>query len=185
MPVDDLVTLLPALGVVLPSGSSLQGGTLSADLTAVGPVDKLLINGPVKLVNTKLAGFNMASKLAAIMALGGAQSGPDTAIQNFSSDVHVSPVGVQTQNVNLIVPSLGTVTGSGNVSPQNALDYKMSASLSGSRDPIYVNGWRRRRKLLFRARLQIRVFPDVKGISAARSVTGSAATECRWPECRA
>ncbi len=46
MPVDDLVTLLPALGVVLPSGSSLQGGTLSADLTAVGPVEKLLINGP-------------------------------------------------------------------------------------------------------------------------------------------
>jgi AsmA protein len=132
MPVDDLVTLLPALGVVLPSGSSLQGGTLSADLTAVGPVEKLLINGPVKLVSTKLAGFSMASKLGAILNLGGGgQSSSDTVIQNFSSDVHVAPAGIQTQNVNLVVPSIGTVTGNGTVSPQNALDYKMSASLSG------------------------------------------------------
>ena len=132
MPVDDLVTLLPAMGVVLPSGSSLQGGTLSSDLTVIGPVEKLVINGPVKLVNTKLAGFSMASKLGAILNLGGGgQSGSDTTIQNFSSDVHVSPGGIQTQNVNLVVPRIGTVTGSGTVSPQDALDYKMSAALSG------------------------------------------------------
>jgi AsmA protein len=132
MPVDDLQTLLPALGVTLPSGSSLQGGTLSADLTVDGPVDKMAITGPVKLANTKLAGFDMGSKMAAISALSGAKTGPDTSIQNFSSDVHYSPAGIQTQNVNLVLPALGTVTGSGTVSPQNALDYKMSASLSGS-----------------------------------------------------
>jgi AsmA protein len=132
MPVDDLVTMLPALGVVLPSGSSLQGGTLSADLTVAGPADKLVINGPVKLVNTKLAGFSMASKLGSVLNLGGGgQSGSDTTIENFSSDVHVSPGGIQTQNVNLVVPSIGTVTGDGTVSPQDALDYKMSAKLSG------------------------------------------------------
>jgi AsmA protein len=132
MPVDDLQTLLPALGVTLPSGSSLQGGTLSADFTVDGPVDKMVITGPVKLANTKLAGFDMGSKLAAISALSGAKTGPDTSIQNFSSDVRYSPAGVQTQNINLILPTLGTVTGSGTVSPQNALDYKMTASMSGS-----------------------------------------------------
>jgi len=131
MPVDDLVTLLPPMGVVLPSGSSLKGGTLSADFTIVGPVERLVINGPVKLVNTKLAGFDMGSKLSAISSLGGAKTGSDTTIQNFSSEVHVSPGGIQTQNVNLVVPSIGTVTGNGTISPQNALDYKMSASLSG------------------------------------------------------
>ena len=131
MPVDDLVTMLPPMGVVLPSGSSLKGGTLSADFTIVGPVERLVINGPVKLVNTKLAGFDMGSKLSAISSLGGAKTGSDTAIQNFSSEVHVSPGGIQTQNVNLVVPSIGTVTGNGTISPQNALDYKMSASLSG------------------------------------------------------
>jgi len=131
MPVDDLMTMLPPLGVVLPSGSSLKGGTLSADFTIVGPVERLVINGPVKLVNTKLAGFDMGSKLSAISSLGGAKTGSDTTIQNFSSEVHVSPGGIQTQNVNLVVPSIGTVTGNGTISPQNALDYKMSASLSG------------------------------------------------------
>ena len=132
MPVDDLQTLLPALGVTLPSGSSLQGGTLTADLTINGPVDKMVITGPVKLANTKLAGFDMGSKMSAISALTGAKTGPDTSIQNFSSEVHYSPAGIQTQNINLVLPALGTVTGSGTVSPQNALDYKMTASLNGS-----------------------------------------------------
>jgi AsmA protein len=132
MPVDDLQTLLPALGVVLPSGSKLQGGTLTADLTVNGPVDKLVIVGPVKLANTKLAGFDMGSKLAAISALSGAKTGPDTSIQNFSSEVHYSPSGIQTNNVNLVLPALGTMQGNGTISPQNALEYKMTANFNGS-----------------------------------------------------
>jgi len=132
MPVDDLETMLPPMGVTLPSGSSLQGGTLSSDLTIVGPVNKLLINGPVKLANTKLHGFDMGSKMSAISALSGIKTGQDTTIQNFSSNVHVAPSGIQTENVNLVVPSIGTLTGNGTISPQNALDYKMTASLSGT-----------------------------------------------------
>jgi AsmA protein len=42
MPVDDLVAMLPALGVILPSGSSLKGGTLSTTLAISGPTDKLV-----------------------------------------------------------------------------------------------------------------------------------------------
>ena len=132
MPVDDLETLLPALGVVLPSGSKLQGGTLTADLTVNGPVDKLVIAGPVKLANTKLAGFDMGSKLSAISALSGAKTGPDTSIQNFSSDVHYSPSGIQTNSIDLVLPALGTMQGNGTISPQNALDYKMTANFNGS-----------------------------------------------------
>ena len=132
MPVDDLETLLPALGVTLPSGSSLQGGTLSADLTVNGPVEKLVITGPVKLANTKLHGFDMGSKMSAISMLSGVKTGSDTEIQTFSSNVHVAPAGIQTSNVSLVVPSLGTVTGDGTVSPSNALDYKMKASLNGT-----------------------------------------------------
>ncbi len=132
MPVDDLQTMLPPLGVILPSGSSLQGGTLSSDLNINGPVNRLLITGPVKLANTKLTRFDMGSKLSAISALGGTKTGPDTSIQNFSSNVQVAPSGIQTQNVNLVIPAIGTLTGNGTISPQNALDYKMVASLSGS-----------------------------------------------------
>jgi len=132
MPVEDLQILLPALGVELPKGSSLQGGTLSADLTINGPVNALNIAGPIKLANTKLAGFDMGSKLSAISALGGAKTGPDTSIQNFSSDVRYSPSGIQTQNINLIIPAIGTITGAGTMTPQNALDYHMTAALNGA-----------------------------------------------------
>jgi AsmA protein len=132
MPVDDLVTLLPALGVVLPKGSKLEGGTLSADLTINGPINQMIIAGPVKLVNTKLAGFDMGSKFSSVAALSGAKTGPDTSIQNFSSEVHYSPNGIQTNNVNLVLPALGTMQGGGTVSPQNALDYKMTANFNGS-----------------------------------------------------
>jgi len=132
MPVDDLVAMLPALGVILPSGSTLKGGTLTANFTIVGPVDKLVINGPVKMENTKLAGFDLGSKMSAISALTGAKTGSDTTIQNLSADAHVAPDGISTQNVNLNIPALGVVTGSGTISPQNALNYKMAAKLSGS-----------------------------------------------------
>lgn len=131
MPVDDLQTMLPALGIVLPSGSKLQGGTLSVNVGITGPVDKLVIVGPIRLSQTKLSGFNLASKMSAISALTGTQGGSDTSIQNLSTDARVAPEGVRTQNINLTVPALGTVTGNGTISPAGGLDYKMTASLSG------------------------------------------------------
>ncbi|HYM08209.1 MAG TPA: hypothetical protein VEU11_16785, partial [Terriglobales bacterium] len=131
MPVDDLQTMLPALGIVLPSGSKLEGGTLSVNVGITGPVDKLVIVGPIRLSQTKLAGFNLASKMSSISALTGMQGGSDTSIQNLSTDARVAPEGVRTQNINLTVPALGTVTGDGTISPAGALDYKMRASVSG------------------------------------------------------
>lgn len=132
MPVDDLEPMLPALGVVLPSGSSLKGGALSTTLTIIGPTEKLIITGPIRLADTKLAGFNLGSKLSAISKLtGGAQTGSDTSIQNLSMDARVAPEGIRTDNVSLVVPALGSISGNGTVSPAGALNYKMSASLSG------------------------------------------------------
>jgi AsmA protein len=132
MPVEDLETLLPALAVELPRGSKLEGGTLTADFTINGPVNQLVIAGPVKLANTKLAGFDMGSKFSSVAALSGAKTGPDTSIQNLSTDVHYSTSGIQTSNVDLSIPALGTMKGNGTVSPQNALDYKMTAEFNGA-----------------------------------------------------
>lgn len=132
MPVEDLETLLPAMGVELPKGSKLEGGTLTADFTINGPVNALVIAGPVKLQNTKLAGFDLGSKFSSVAALSGAKTGPDTSIQNLSTDVHYSNSGIQTNNVDLSIPALGTMKGNGTVSPQNALDYKMTAALNGA-----------------------------------------------------
>jgi AsmA protein len=131
MPVDELEAMLPALGVILPSGSSLKGGTLSTTLAISGATDKLVIVGPVKLADTKLAGFNLASKMSAVSALTGAKSDPDTSIQNLSTDARVAPEGTTTNNLNLTIPALGVITGNGSVSPAGALNYKMNANLSG------------------------------------------------------
>jgi AsmA protein len=131
MPVDELQAVLPALGVVLPPGSQLKGGTLSLDLDAVGPVDKLVTAGVVKLTNSQLAGFNLGSKMSAISALSGKQTGNDTSIQNLSSDVRVAPDGTRLEKISLVIPALGTVAGAGTVSPSGALNFSMAANLSG------------------------------------------------------
>ena len=132
MSVDELETMLPAFGVILPSGSQLKGGTLSTDLTIVGPVDKLVVAGPVKLANTKLAGFDLGSKLGSLSTFTGkAVSNPDTSIQNFSLNVRQAPEGTQANNINVNVPAIGVITGAGTVSPAGALAFKMLADLHG------------------------------------------------------
>jgi len=132
MPIEELEAMAPALGIVLPTGSQLKGGTLSANLSLTGPVDKLVIVGPVKLSNTSLVGFNLGSKMGALSSFAGhAVSNPDTSIRNFSLDAHVSPAGTQASNINLDVPAIGVITGAGTVSPAGALNFKMLANLSG------------------------------------------------------
>ncbi len=132
MPVEELEAMLPSLGIVLPSGSQLKGGTVSANLDINGPADKVVIAGPVKLSNTSLVGFNLGSKMGAMSAFAGhAVSNPDTAIRNLSANARVAPSGTQADNINLDVPAIGVITGSGNVSPSGALNFKMLANLSG------------------------------------------------------
>ncbi len=132
MPGDELEAMLPSLGVVLPSGSQLKGGTLSAELGIVGPMDKLVITGPVRLANTKLTGFDLGSKLGALSAFAGkAASNPDTSIQNASLNARVAPEGTKADNINLTVPTVGVITGAGTVSPVGALNFKMLAELKG------------------------------------------------------
>jgi AsmA protein len=133
MPVPDLEGALPAVGVMLPAGSSLQAGSLDLNLGINGPVDKLVIAGTVNLTNGKLAGFNLKQKLGALSSfagLGGGGSGSDTDIQKLSSDIHMDPSGIQATNLILIVPSMGTVTGNGTVGADGKLNCKMSAKLA-------------------------------------------------------
>ena len=134
MSVDELESMLPALGVVLPSGSKLNGGTLSADLAITGPLDKLVISGPVRMSNTKLAGFDMGAKLGALSAFSGkAPSNPDTTIQNASLNARIAPEMTRADAINVTIPSLGVVTGAGTISPNGALDFQMIADLQTGR----------------------------------------------------
>ena len=157
MPVDDLEVMLPAFGVVLPPKSALKGGTFNIDVASSGPIDKLVTTGTIRLENSSLANFDLGSKLAAVSALSGKQTGNDTTIQNFSSDVRVAPEGTQANNINLTVPAIGVLTGTGTVSPANQLAFKMNAAVGGMAVPFAIAG----------TTSDPRFVPDVKGIAAA------------------
>jgi len=134
MPVSDLEGILPAVGVALPSGAKLESGSLDLALSISGPADKLVIAGPVNLANGKLSGFNLTSKLGALgpfAGLGGKGGGSDTDIQKLSADLHQDPSGTQANNLIAVVPSIGTVTGTANVSASGQLNCKMNAKLAG------------------------------------------------------
>ncbi len=134
MSVDELESMLPALGIVLPSGSKLEGGTLSADLAVSGPLNKLVIVGPVRMSNTKLAGFDMGSKLGALSAFSGkSPSSPDTTIQIASLNARIAPEMTRADAINVTIPSLGVLTGAGTISPAGALDFSMVADLQTAR----------------------------------------------------
>jgi len=169
MPVDDLEAMLPAVGVVLPPKSTLKGGDLNTDLSIVGPVDKLVTTGTVRMENSSLANFDLGSKLAAVAALAGKKTGNDTTIQNFSSDVRVAPEGTQANNINLTVPSIGVMTGAGTVSPANELAFKMNANVGGMGIPFTIEGTTSDPKFS----------PDVKGMATGllKGLTGKNANQ--------
>jgi AsmA protein len=127
MPVQELEGLLPALGVVLPAGTSLRGGSASAELSMEGPADRLVTNGSLALNNTKLVGFDLPKKMASIEKFAGIQASPDTEIQVLSANVRSAPEGTSAQNMKFVVPAIGELSGAGTVSPANELNFKMSA----------------------------------------------------------
>ncbi|RSL15676.1 uncharacterized protein involved in outer membrane biogenesis [Edaphobacter aggregans] len=131
VPIDELEAFLPAVGVHLPTGSRLQGGTLTTSLNVTGSSANPIINGPVRLDNTNLAGFNLGSKLSAITALTGAKTGSVTAIRSLSTNIRVANGDVRTDNLSLVVPALGTATGAGTVSAVGALNYQVVLKLTG------------------------------------------------------
>ena len=130
MPMQEIQGLLPAFGVNLPAGSSLQGGTVTANLAIDGPLDHLVVTGPLNVANTRLAGFSFASKMAAFAALAGVHGGNETDIQTLSSNLRIAPDGIRADNLDLIVPALGAITGAGTIGANNALNFKMLAKLN-------------------------------------------------------
>lgn len=155
MPVNDLRAMLPAVGVVLPAKATLEGGNVDVNMASAGPVNALVTTGSVKMQNTRLANFNLGQKMATIAALAGKNTGNDTTIQNFSSDVKMAPQGTAANNINLTVPAIGVLTGNGTVSPNNELAFKMDAKVGGMGIPFGITGTTSDPKFT----------PDVKGIA--------------------
>jgi AsmA protein len=132
LPATDLESFLPALAINLPSGSKLSAGTLSTNLHITGPTDKLVTDGTIGLYNGKLSGFNLGQKMSSVGALAGIKSGNDLDIEKFTSNVHMAPTGLRADNLDLVVPSLGTVVGNGTLDSKNNMDFKLVATVNSS-----------------------------------------------------
>jgi AsmA protein len=130
LPVDQLEQLLPAVGIKVPAGSSLHGGTLNASIAITGPATETTLAGPVELDNSKLVGFDLGSKIQGLNPFGGTGGGTD--IQKLAATVDSSPQITKLTNIDANMPQIGTATGSGTVSPSGALDFNLVATLSSN-----------------------------------------------------
>jgi AsmA protein len=132
MPAKDLEAFLPALGILLPKGTSLQAGTLNADLNLAGPLSKLITTGDVGLFNGKLAGFDLGSKMSGVASLAGIKSGKDLDIEKLTTNLRMAPDGLKAENFVAVVPAVGNLSGAGTVDSRNNLDFKMAATLTSA-----------------------------------------------------
>ncbi len=132
MPVQDLTALLPSFGVTLPKGASLQGGILNTNLTAEGPIEKMVTAGTANISGTRLVGFDLAGKMAAVASLAGIKSSSETEIEKFASGMRMAPEGIQVNDLILKMPALGELSGSGKIAADQSLDFTMQALLKPS-----------------------------------------------------
>jgi AsmA protein len=132
LPATDLESFLPALGINLPDKSRLSAGTMNTNLHVSGPTDKLVTDGNIGLFNGKLAGFDLGQKLSGIGALAGIKSGGDLIIEKFTSDLHMAPTGLRADNLDAVVPALGSMVGNGTVDAKNNLDFKLIATVNNN-----------------------------------------------------
>ena len=130
LPAQDLEGVLMVLGYNVPAGSKFQGGTINSSLTSDGPFDPIVTAGQVSVTDVRLTGFDLASKLGPLMALSRLSPSTETRIQSMSGRVRQSVEGVRIDDLVMVVPPLGTISGAGTVSPDNRLNFRMTAKLS-------------------------------------------------------
>jgi len=105
---------------------------MNTNLHVSGPTDKLVTDGNIGLFNGKLAGFDLGKKLSGIAALAGIKSGGDLIIEKFTTDLHMATTGLRADNLDAVVPALGSMVGNGTVDAKNNLDFKLVATVNST-----------------------------------------------------
>jgi len=130
LPLDSVEGVLPALGVVLPGGSKLRGGTVDANLSLDGPADRVVTSGSAQIANAHLAGFDLGSKLSALPGLSGLKGNSDLMIVTLGTHLHIAPEGTHIAGLNGQFAGIGSVTGDGDVTASNQLNFHMVAHVA-------------------------------------------------------
>jgi hypothetical protein len=129
MPAKDLAAFLPAVGIRLPNGASIESGTLSENLTMAGPTTNLVTSGNAGIFNVRLVGFDLGSKMSSISALTGLKSGKDLEIEKMTANLRMTRDGLRADNFIAVLPAFGQIVGAGTIDAKNNLDFKMAATL--------------------------------------------------------
>jgi AsmA protein len=132
VPVDEIKVLLPSLGLKLPTGSHLQGGSLSMKVAATGTPGSPVIVGSLQLANSTLVGFNLSAHLTSGAGFGGAAaSAPDMVLSSLELNLRATRAGAQVESISMKSPAVGDASGAGSVSPNDALDFNLIAHPTG------------------------------------------------------
>jgi AsmA protein len=129
MPAKDVAAFLPAIGIQMPNGATIESGTVSENLTMAGPTTNLVTSGNAGIFNVKLAGFDLGSKMSGISALTGLKSGKDLEIEKMTSNLRMTRDGLRADNFLAVLPAFGQLVGAGTIDASNHLDFKMAATL--------------------------------------------------------
>jgi AsmA protein len=132
MPVDQLVAMLPAFGVVLPQGATLQGGQLTVNATTRGSSNRLVTSGTATLGDTRLTGYSLSSVISKAASLAGIKLGSDTLIQSFRTDFETSPERTSLNGIELEVTDLGRLTGALTLDAKDNLEGRLVAAIQSS-----------------------------------------------------
>jgi len=133
VPIDGLQALMPAVGVKLPNGAKLKGGTLSANFGIKGSATDNVIVGSYEIKNTQLVGYNLGSKIVGIAAMGGIKTGDITAITISRANMRITKAGTTTTDIYSVLPALGESTGSGTVSPSGQLNFHLISKVTSAK----------------------------------------------------
>jgi len=132
MPASDLESMLPALGIHLPQGAHLAAGTFVANLNVAGAMARLVATGNVGLFNARLTGFDLGSKMRAISAFTGLNTGKEIDIAEVTTHLRVAADGLRFDHLTGVVPSLGHLIGAGTIDAKNNLHFGMVATVASA-----------------------------------------------------
>lgn len=129
MPLTELAAMLPAFNVVLPAGATLESGTLDLQASVAGTLDNFTATGPLRMDHAVLANYDLGVKLRVIQALAGIPATSKTEIQTLSATVKRTGEGTRIENIIMVAPAIGELTGSGVIGADNTLDFQMRTTL--------------------------------------------------------
>jgi hypothetical protein len=144
IPVTPVSSLAPAAGLPLPPGASLEGGLGFLELRVEGPLTAPTTKGSVMVQNTKLMAFDLEERLSAVTGLDALHISRDLPIDSLSGEIEMTPEKVTVKDIEIDLPEVGIMTGSGAIDANRLLDFQMIAIRNGLSEkrpiPFQVRG---------------------------------------------